>query len=56
MDIYNLVDAVVAAVREYDKTKDHLRHSASETDCIRCKLVASLPPYAQSRVAIRRVS
>jgi len=35
--IYILVDAVAEAIREYDKSKDHLRHGAG-SDCIRCRL------------------
>ena len=37
--IYALMDAVTEAIREYDKTNDHLKHPPG-ADCIRCKLEA----------------
>ena len=49
MSIYALVSEVVASVRTYDRTTDHLRHGPGD-DCIRCALVAALPPYAQALV------
>ncbi len=53
--IYELVDKVVAAIQEYDRARDHIKGHFG-TDCIRCKLVASLPPSAQKQVAERNVA
>ena len=39
----DLVREVRGAIRRYDATGDHARHTAGETDCIRCALVAVLP-------------
>lgn len=44
--IYRLVDEVREAVIAYDRTHDHTPNHQGD-DCIRCKLVAALPPYAQ---------
>ncbi len=45
-----LIAAVEAALRDYDRSGDHAKHSATETDCIRCQLVAALPPPSRERV------
>ncbi len=39
--VYALIDAVAEAIREYDRSKDHLRHE-SGADCVRCKLEAAI--------------
>jgi hypothetical protein len=60
--IYVLVDEVIEAIRKYDQSHDHLRHASGTyvagefvpADCIRCKLVDALPPYAQERIALRK--
>jgi hypothetical protein len=46
-----LVDAVVNAVTAYDASGDH-RHAGSPVpgDCIRCDIIATLPPYARARI------
>jgi hypothetical protein len=41
-----LIDAVADAVREYDRSNDHLRHEPG-ADCIRCQLLQALPGYAR---------
>ena len=35
--IYALMDAVAEAIREYDKTSDHVNHGP-KSNCIRCRL------------------
>lgn len=47
--IYKLMDAVEEAIREYDRSKDHLKHGPN-SDCIRCALVEALPPPARARI------
>lgn len=48
--IDKLLDSVEAAIREYDRSNDHLKHGAN-SDCIRCALVEALPPGGRDRVA-----
>lgn len=43
------IDALEAAVRDYDRTKDHLGHG-SNSDCIRCAIVSKLPLDARERI------
>jgi hypothetical protein len=50
--IWVLVDAVTAALGTYDKSDDHTPNHSGD-DCIRCKLVAALPPYAQRELAMK---
>ncbi|HEY8096867.1 MAG TPA: hypothetical protein VIE65_12360 [Methylobacter sp.] len=35
--IYKLIDTVTEAIREYDRSNDHLKHGPG-SDCIRCAL------------------
>lgn len=53
MNATNPLDKLVNEVREaviaYDRTRDHTPNHYGD-DCIRCKLVAALPPYAQRTV------
>jgi hypothetical protein len=48
---YKMVREVVSAIAAYDKTRDHMSHKASG-DCVRCRLVDALPPFAQAEVAV----
>ena len=43
-----LVNNVLGSVVIYDRSGDHTRHrGGAQDDCIRCRLVAALPPWAQ---------
>jgi len=44
---WTLCAVVMKAIKDYDETGDHTKHDASETDCVRCKLNAALPPFAR---------
>ncbi len=45
------VAAIVAATKEYDRTGDHKHEGAPVPgDCVRCNVVAYLPPYAQAQL------
>jgi len=50
---YKMVREVAAAIASYDKTRDHTSH-VTGSDCVRCRLVDALPPYAQAEVAAKR--
>jgi hypothetical protein len=43
--IYALIDTVSAAIREYDRSNDHIPHG-EPSDCIRCNLIKALPWFA----------
>jgi hypothetical protein len=47
-----MTQGAVAAILDYDKSRDHTAHGSSP-DCIRCKLVEALPPYAKEQVKVR---
>lgn len=53
MDLSNPLDKLVDEVRDalmaYDRTHDHTPNHQGD-DCIRCKLVAALPPYARRTI------
>jgi hypothetical protein len=46
-----LVKGVVDSVNQYDRTGDHVRHVFDHApDCVRCKIVESLPEWARAAI------
>lgn len=47
---YRFIDSVIDAIRAYDRSRDHTRHDVTEDDCVRCRIYAALPGFAQDKL------